>query len=368
MNKEEIQKIIDEYKDRIIIHKNVSYSGHIKHNIIILKQINKKYNNIFKNFSEFIYLINHNIDEKFCYCGKFKSFIDINHGYKHYCSNKCQTNSLQNHKKYKQTMLKTYGVDHNSKMLKFKQHMKQSKDKIQNKIRQTKLNDIDENGLNNYQRQAIKSKQTMLNTIDENGLNIYQRSAIKTKQTKKLKYGDENYYNIENNLQKYGVKYYFQTQQFKNYIKEHNDEIQQKMYQTKKKNNSFNKSQQEENIYNLLLQKFNKEDIIRQYKSKLYPFNCDFYIKSLDLYIEYHGTWTHSPTKRNENSRPFKNSVEDMKIVEKLKKKNSKYYNLAIHVWTNLDVRKLNTFKKNKLNYKIFYTIEQFKNWFNKII
>ena len=35
------------------------------------------------------------------------------------------------------------------------------------------------------------------------------------------------------------------------------------------------------------------EDIIRQYKSDLYPFACDFYIPSLDLYIECNYHWTH---------------------------------------------------------------------------
>ena len=37
------------------------------------------------------------------------------------------------------------------------------------------------------------------------------------------------------------------------------------------------------------------------------------------------------------------------------KSKNSNYYKNAIYTWTDLDVRKLNTFKSNNLNYEIIY-------------
>ena len=117
------------------------------------------------------------------------------------------------------------------------------------------------------------------------------------------------------------------------------------------------------------MKKFNKDDVIRQYRSKQYQFNCDFYIKSLDLYIEYHGTWTH-------HNKPFKNSIEDLEEVERLKNKSLELnfkgqrklqYLNTINIWTKVDPLKLQTFKKNKLNYKIFYNINQFLNWYNKI-
>ena len=39
---------------------------------------------------------------------------------------------------------------------------------------------------------------------------------------------------------------------------------------------------------------FDRDDIIRQYIDlQKYPFNCDFYIKSKDLFIEYQGHQTH---------------------------------------------------------------------------
>ena len=54
-----------------------------------------------------------------------------------------------------------------------------------------------------------------------------------------------------------------------------------------KKNNSFNKSKEEEKYYSYLLHLYSSEDIVRQYYDKdRYPFHCDFYIKSEDLFIE----------------------------------------------------------------------------------
>ena len=109
--------------------------------------------------------------------------------------------------------------------------------------------------------------------------------------------------------------------------------------------------------------KFNKNDIIRQYKSDLYPFSCDFYIKSLDLYIEYNGHWTHGKESFNKTNK------EHQEILNNWKKKlkSSKFYTNAIKVWTDLDVRKLETFKKNKLNYKIFWNIKEVKDFIGGI-
>ena len=59
-----------------------------------------------------------------------------------------------------------------------------------------------------------------------------------------------------------------------------------KRHETLRKNNSFTKSKAEEDYYDYLLSLYDKDDIVRQYKSKEYPFACDFYIKSEDKYIE----------------------------------------------------------------------------------
>lgn len=365
--KEIINKIINEYKNKFINKGIDSYRYKINHKIF--KEINNKYKNLFKNISELIYLINNynNLENLhiFCECGNKNNFININRGYCIHCSKKCTNDDKNIIEKRKQTFLKRYNgtSSFNSK-------------ELREKAKLTMLNDIDESGLNSIQRRNIKIKLSNLNNIDENGLNSYQRGARKMINTK-LNDIDINGLNgiqrgvitKKNNIDENGLNTFQRSRikQFKtmrNNIDENGlNGFQRsviKNIQTKKKNNSFNKSIQEEQIYNYLLQKFNKDDIERQYKSKLYPFNCDFYIKTLDLYIEYHGTWTHG-------KKPFKNSIEDLEKLKELKNKNSKYYNTAIYVWSNLDVRKLNTFKNNKLNYKIFYNINQFNNWFNKI-
>ena len=137
-------------------------------------------------------------------------------------------------------------------------------------------------------------------------------------------------------LAKYGVENYSQTDECKQIVKE-------KMLNTKRKNKSFTTSKIEEQISVWLSN--NSINYIRQYKSDLYPFACDFYLTDYDLYIEIQGTWTHG-------GHPFdENNDEDMKQLTIWRTKNTKFYNQAIYVWTDLDVRKRNIAKKNKLNY-----------------
>lgn len=40
------------------------------------------------------------------------------------------------------------------------------------------------------------------------------------------------------------------------------------------------------------------------------------------------------------------------------------YYNIAVYVWSILDVRKFKYARDNKLNYLAFYTEDDLKNWF----
>ena len=66
------------------------------------------------------------------------------------------------------------------------------------------------------------------------------------------------------------------------------DEVKEKVLETKRKNNTFNTSKPAEDVYNLLILKFGKTQIIREYKQDIrYPFACDFYITCLDMFIEY---------------------------------------------------------------------------------
>lgn len=131
-----------------------------------------------------------------------------------------------------------------------------------------------------------------------------------------------------------------------------------KEHATKTKNKSFNISHVEDKIYNLLCTKY--ENVIRQYKSELYPYACDFYIKKLNLYIEYQGHWTHG-------GHPFKiNDPLDMNKLNLWKNKNNEFYKVAIKTWTIRDTQKRNLAKTNNLNWLEFFTFNEFLEWFNR--
>jgi len=118
-------------------------------------------------------------------------------------------------------------------------------------------------------------------------------------------------------------------------------------------------SKSENKSYNVLKEKYS--DIIYQYKSDLYPFNCDFYIPSLNLYIECNYHWTHGGHPYNENNKKDQNQLKNWK------EKNTKFYNNAINTWTIRDVNKRNIAKQNNLNYIEFWSLKELKTWLNLI-
>ena len=129
------------------------------------------------------------------------------------------------------------------------------------------------------------------------------------------------------------------------------------MYATKRKNKTFNASKLEEYSYELLCRHFGNEDVIHQYHSDKYPFCCDFYIKSRDLYIECNFSWTHGghwfdATDENDIAR-----------VELMRSKHSQYYDNAIQTWTVRDVKKKQCAEKNELNYLVFWKVVELEQW-----
>lgn len=126
--------------------------------------------------------------------------------------------------------------------------------------------------------------------------------------------------------------------------------ILEKQYITKSNNNSFNISNVEEQYYLYLIDKYGVDNVLRQYKDDRYPFLCDFYIKSEDLFIELNLHWTHG-------GHLFTNSDVDKVQLNTWKERalKSDFYKNAIETWTIRDVLKYNTAKENKLNYLVFY-------------
>lgn len=174
--------------------------------------------------------------------------------------------------------------------------------------------------------------------------------AFKVQQTLKDRYG-ENYMHhpkiLNNlrctNLEKYGEEWACQ-----------NDDVKDRIRQSKRVHGTFCSSKWEEMIYLELLKIFKEEDIDRQHKDERYPWACDFYISSVDTFIEIQGFWTHG-------GHPFDENSED--DLEKLRRwseqSGKKIYKTAIDVWTVKDVLKRQTAKTNGLRY-----VEIFgRNW-----
>lgn len=102
-----------------------------------------------------------------------------------------------------------------------------------------------------------------------------------------------------------------------------------------------------------------KDDVLRQYKSDIYPWRCDFYIKSKDLFIEYQGYFTH------QNHAFDANNDSDIAILNNWKQRKEKIFKNAIKTWTVSDVNKRETAKKNHLNYLEFFNMDEFNGWYD---
>lgn len=124
-----------------------------------------------------------------------------------------------------------------------------------------------------------------------------------------------------------------------------------KIYETRRKNKTFVSSKPEDQAYNQLVLLMGADDLIRQYKDPRYPFACDFYIKSLDLFIELNLTWTHGQKKFEQTAA----DIEKLQIWEE-KAKTSKFYMNAIDTWTVRDPKKFKYAAQNNLNYFAAYT------------
>lgn len=410
---------------------NFDYTKSQPANCKLVKEIKNYFDNkyplFFRSGTEIIYCYSfkNNIEKLLnkiiCpICGNKVNFTQsFKNGYNHYCSTKCRAKDKAYWNNWRISYKEKTGYDHPCK-----------NPLIKSKIKQTSLNNIDDNGLNSYQRGKLKAKQTFLKKTgvdnyfktkenkdklklffkdknkvkqrtqkskqtklckygNENYNNIekaqqtninkigvktnlmLQENIEKSKHTKFIKYGNKNYNNIEKHkntcLNKYGVDNFKKSKQAKELYKnkEWLNNYIHKVYLTKKKNGTFNTSKPENKCFELLKQKY--PDTIHGYKSDKYPFNCDLYVPSLDLYIECHFCQYHNYRPFDINNKEHLKELEVLKLKSKEKHKtNNKknQYDTIIYVWTNLDIRKLKTFKENNLNFKIFYTEEEFKKWY----
>ena len=307
-------------------------------------------------------------------CGKPVKYTSGH--YAKFCSKECQYSDLGKKitKEIKiKSNLEKYGVEHTSQLKEvtdkrtksradhvneIQQHVRESLYKkygaydvmhiphILQKIKDTNLKKF---GVEFPLQQLKKENSEIYQKISQTCINKFGVvSPLKNKEVReKIK---------QTNIQKYGVDNPLKNKEIREKIKQTNiqkygvdNPLKNKEIWKKSQDNRqiSSKSKLENNFLNYLKLKYESDDIITQYKSKEYPYYCDFYIKSINLYIEIQGHWTH-------NDHPFDiNNLNDQQIMNiwRTKSLSDKYYKNALNTWTIKDVEKRNTAIQNNLNY-----------------
>ena len=311
---------------------------------------------------------NHKLKEKQCViCGK-KFYVSRDSYKKKCCSSTCSVILRR------QTNLERYGVEACTQ-----------REEIKNKIMKTNLNKygsicslhgediekkvkstlIERYGVENpMQAKQIKEKVKETSIARYGTEHPFQNKEIRLKyeETMNKKYGVEHpskskeilQKKVDNNVKKWKVPYPITS-----------SVVQEKIDETKRKNHSYNTSKPEEIIHKLLVKLY--KDVKRQYKSKLYPFHCDFYIPILDLYIEYQGYPTHGGEPFDPTNKQHINKLKSwIKKSEEINLRGNKkdQYSKYVEVWTKKDPEKREIARKNKLNWIEFFSLEDFNNWF----
>lgn len=295
------------------------------------------------NIYEALYRLKYNISEcpKCKFCGKQLQWTPKK-GYQTYCSKKCQCADIQD--KLVQGTIAKYGIS----------CIFQDRDKIKQSI-------LDKYGVDNVMKLDYfkeKSKETCRKRFGVDYPSQSQQILNNTKQKFIEKYGVDNPAKsdaIKRKIKNTCIKKYGDYACNLDYVKDlaHSDLANKKRYATMKENNTFNSSKPENQVYEELCNIYGQNDVIRQYKSNAYPWNCDFYIRSKDLYIECNFHWTHGDHLFNPNDK------NDIALLNKWKSKHTKYYDNAIKTWTIRDIEKA----KCNVNRQVFYTINDFYEW-----
>ena len=329
------------------------------------------------SLKETLYRIYNGIEEhpKCPTCGKPLIFKGI---FFKFCSNICAQSSDEIKQKIKQTCLEKYGVDNYAKSKEGKEKVKQTclkkygveyswqSNECKQKIKQTCLEKYGVDSPLKSKEIRNKCKLTCLEKYGVDNPAKLEENKEKVKQTCLKKYGglapicnpDIKNQIKQTCLEKYGVDNYGKSLKHKTNMSTImlSDEMQKHRYSIMSKNNTFNTSKEEDEVYEFLSQYI---DVTRQFNgSSKYPFCCDFYIEDLDMFIECNFHWTHG-------GHPFDpSSIKDQVKLERWKAKQTKYYNNAINVWTKRDVEKRNKAKEENLNYKEFWSLKELKEFF----
>lgn len=303
-------------------------------------------------FTEILFRIKYNIKRNYCsICGKPTYFKGIawykktGKLYADFCSCKCSMNSSKTKEAYKKSCIDKYGVDN---PMKNKNVINKGKETCKNKYGVVRASLLKE-----YQN---KTKKTNLLKYGVEAPLQNKEINKKWHETCYVNFGtysplaNKEIYNKteETTYKKYGVYCVFNRKE--NREKLLSEKTKQKRYETLRRNHTFNTSKIEETIYEKLIDIYGKNDILREYKDKdRYPYRCDFYIKSLDLFIEVQGYYTHGKEPYNPNS------IKHQVLVQRYKERYGTNCQ-PVTIWTIKDVEKRNKAKENNLKYlEIFH-------------
>ena len=368
----------------------------------ILEYLNSRYDDS-DCMTETIRRIEYKLEERpVCkWCGGHVSFNGYHKGSMHYsacCCSSCHVKYTKdkrfetNIKKYgrknfgsaekvKEYWINNYGVDNPAKT-----------DFVKKKMRETNLRKYGFNCSSKSEIVKEKSKQTCLKRYGVEYTGQIKEAKEKSKKTCLEKYGSEYYigskdclektigfskqnYNVdwftksekiknkakETMLRRYGVEYSMQIPKNKEYMSYlmSSYEMQERRYNTMKRNHTFNSSSTEEELFLYIKSRF--PTVVRQYKDKnRYPYFCDFYIPELNYFIELQGYYTHGKHPFNPNSN------EDLQLIEYYKKKYGEDCQ-PITIWSIKDVEKRDCAKRNHLNFKEVWSLEDGKNFVNDL-
>lgn len=279
------------------------------------------------------------------------------------CANASRADSVRNHPtrvaSIQETVRRRYGVAN-------VMHV----DEYQEKMRATMLSRY---GVENYRQTAMYDERYQSTVRAKYGVDHYSKSDAFKEQvvdTCLERYGVSNYTqsfeymerlptiqqkSASTQLERYGATHYSQSDEARALLPGR----LMRGYETKRVNNSFATSKPEMRMFDRLCDIFGVDDIERQYRDERYPFQCDFYVKSRDLFIELNATWTHGGhwyDAENDN---------DVARLAEWRLKDSAYYDNAAMTWSVRDVEKRQTAKKNDLNYVTFWLsdLSDFDAW-----
>lgn len=295
--------------DDDFITKNIKYDKHIEllTNERIIDYLTNRYKDS-ESLIETFQRIKMGVENKpLCECGRPVNWVGKpSKLYTKFCSKKCSANSLSTKEKTKATNITQAQKHKTSNLEKYGvEHTTQRKDVIE------------------------KRKRTMLEKYKT--LNVFAVPEI----SEKIK---------KTSLERFGYDCTFKS-----------PEVRDKMHKAFK-NNKHGTSKDEDRIAGLLDELDVKYE--RHHKDQIFPFNVDFYIPMLDLYVEYQASQYH-------NGRPYIGDDKDLEEVERLRQKDEErkkitgrkhsQYHYIIYTWAILDVKKRELAKLHGINYLEIY-------------